>query len=160
MIGLLAPDGTVLEVNRTALDLLAPAERDVAGRKLWETPWCPPDAKSQRRLRAAIRRAAAGHFVRFETKIARAGKAEGVVDFSLKPIRNEAGQVITLLPEGRDITPRRRAETQLAAAEEHLRQAQKMEAVGQLTGGIAHDFNNLLTVVGGNLELLARRIGE
>ncbi|MFC7737164.1 PAS domain S-box protein [Roseomonas sp. GCM10028921] len=59
---------------------------------------------------------------------------------------------------GRDIQAEKEGAEALHATEAALRQAQKMEAVGQLTGGIAHDFNNLLTGVIGSLDLMRRRI--
>ncbi|MBY6265509.1 response regulator [Azospirillum sp. 412522] len=60
---------------------------------------------------------------------------------------------------GRHITAEKEQAAALRQAEEQLRRAQKMEAVGQLTGGIAHDFNNLLQVIGGNLQLLLNDVG-
>jgi PAS domain S-box-containing protein len=59
---------------------------------------------------------------------------------------------------GRDVTADRETQQALQHAEDALRFAQKMEAIGKLTGGVAHDFNNLLQVIGGNLQLLAEDV--
>ncbi len=67
--------------------------------------------------------------------------------------KDERGHVTGALSTARDITEQKREEAKRAALEEQLRQAQKMESVGQLAGGIAHDFNNILTGIGGYVEL-------
>jgi PAS domain S-box-containing protein len=75
-------------------------------------------------------------------------------------IHDDDGALIGFAKVTRDLTERRDAQLELERSRELLFQAQKMEAVGQLTGGLAHDFNNLLTGIAGNLELLSMRIAQ
>jgi PAS domain S-box-containing protein len=78
----------------------------------------------------------------------------------IEPIRDEKGALVGYAKVTRDITERRQAQVALDEAREKLSQAQKMEALGQLTGGIAHDFNNLLMIVSGHAQILRKGLAD
>ena len=77
-----------------------------------------------------------------------------------RPLRGAEGEIRGVVGVVRDVTERRAAEEALRNSEEHLRQVQKMEAIGRLAGGIAHDFNNLLTAINGYSELVLDRLQD
>ncbi|MFC7187474.1 PAS domain S-box protein [Halorubrum yunnanense] len=136
--GLLEPDGTVIEVNDATL-AFGGAERDaVVGEPLSAAPWWQHSKEASHEVRDAVDRAAGGEFVRYETE---ANGADGLstVDFSVKPVTDDDGDVSLLVAEGRDVTDKRR-------------QRQHTEVMQRV---MRHNMRNDLTKVRGWAEMMA-----
>lgn len=157
-IGLLTPDGILLDANKTALDFAGVQLSDVVGKPFWETPWWSHSPEMQARIRTAIENAAKGTLIREEALHPAHDGSLHSIDFTLKPIMDDTGKITLLIPEGRDITERKQAELEQLHLQNQLAQAQKMESVGRLAGGVAHDFNNMLGVIIGHSEIAMNQL--
>jgi PAS domain S-box-containing protein len=147
-IFMLDVDGFVANWNAGAQRIKGYTEADIVGRH-FSVFYSDDDRDSGLPARALERARTTGSFEAEGWRLRQDGTrfwANVVID----PIWDDAGLLIGFAKITRDLTEKR-------AIEDQLRQAQKMESIGQLTGGIAHDFNNLLAIVVGNLEALKRR---
>ena len=144
-------DGTWLAASPAWTDILGWSEAELIGRT---SEWMehPDDLAKTRGEIAAL--AQGMSTARFENRFRAKDGSYRNFSWTAVPENNLVYCV------ARDVTEQRARARALADAEDALRQAQKMETLGQLTGGVAHDFNNLLQIVTGNLELLQRDLPE
>jgi len=144
-------DGTWLAASPAWTDILGWSEAELIGRT---SEWMehPDDLAKTRGEIAAL--AQGMPTARFENRFRAKDGSYRNFSWTAVPENN------LIYCVARDVTEQRARARALADAEDALRQAQKMETLGQLTGGVAHDFNNLLQIVTGNLELLQRGLPE
>lgn len=141
LLGLLAPDGTVLEMNRTALRFTGIAKADLVGKPLWKAGSWDQTPDTPAYLKDAITRAAVEQ-VQFEAAFPAEDGAVCTLDCSLTPVRDENGTVLYLVPEGRDITEQRRTWDRLRASEARL-----AALISNFYGGILVEDENRRVVL-------------
>ncbi|MFP3864086.1 MULTISPECIES: two-component system sensor histidine kinase NtrB [Pseudomonas] len=144
-IYMLDPDGRVVSWNAGAERIKGYRADEVIGRhfSLFFTPQDCAEGRPERLLRQALEQGVAQD----EGWRVRKDGSQFWAMAALDVIRDDLGQIVGLAKVTRDITDRRDSALQLDAVRAQLFQAQKLEALGQLTGGLAHDFNNMLTII-------------
>ena len=120
-IGLLTPEGVLLEANESALSFAGVKQGDVLNKPFWEAFWWTDSSREQ--IKQFIQQAAAGEFVREEINVLSVTGETLTLDFSIKPILDEQGKVVMLLPEGRNITRAKRNEARLRVMQFSIDQA-------------------------------------
>ncbi|MET0321567.1 MAG: ATP-binding protein [Duganella sp.] len=144
-------DGRINTVNPAWKDVLGYEESELVGSNLLDH--IHPD-DLDRTAEAARQMSEGESFARFDNRYRHKNGTFRWISWSTRP---DAGSIYAV---GRDFTAEKEQSEALRSAEDALRQAQKMEAVGQLTGGLAHDFNNLLAGISGSLDMIELRASQ
>jgi PAS domain S-box-containing protein len=110
-VGLMSVDGILLEANQTAIDFFGLPKEEVMGMNFVDSRWFSPQTREKAKL--ALARAATGVSVNFELELDLLDGRHVVIDFSIRPIFDAQGNVILLVPEGRDITEKLRMEKEI-----------------------------------------------
>ena len=155
-IGLLDTGGRMLYCNATALSFIGKSLADVAGDHFADTPWWSHSPAAQAALRDGIQRTAAGEFVRFETTHPSADGQVATIDFSLRPVRDDNGAVVFLIPEGRDITHLKQAEEAMRAAKLEAEAAN--QAKSAFLASTSHELRTPLNAVIGFSETIMAEV--
>jgi len=121
-VGVLAPDGTVLEANRASLEAAAIGLDDVRGRKFWDCHWWSLTPETGSRIRQAVERAAAGDTPRFDIDKRMAGDHVVAIDLILSPVHDANGAITHLIYSAIDVSDRKAGEAALQRSEQRFRQ--------------------------------------
>ncbi len=130
LVGLIDTDGTVLDINDTALEYIDAIRDDVLDELFWETPWFDHSDDVQEDVRSWIERAREGEYVEFDADLVRHDGESYSIEGVVRPVTNEDGDVVSLLISDRDVTARTTRERELERARDLLEQTERIADVG------------------------------
>ena len=137
-IGMMNPDGTVIDVNRGALDFAGIELSEVFNKPFWETPWWSHSKSLQGLLQRSIQQAAKGEFVRFDATHRKRDGTLAIIDASLNPVKDKDGNVIFIIKECRDITELREREESIRMLSVAIEQSPVIVEVTDSKGNIEY----------------------
>ncbi len=119
--GLLDPQGRILLPNKTSIDFIGLKKEDVIGQYFWEAPWWSHSPELSEKVKKAIMRARKGAPSQFDVVHVDPEGNHQDVQFSIRPVKNQEGEVIYLIPEGVNVTKRKNAERELKRTRDELK---------------------------------------
>jgi two-component system, sensor histidine kinase PdtaS len=152
-VGVLTPDGTLIEANRAPLQAAGIDWGDVHGKPFWDCKWWAYDPAAQALCRDSVVRAAAGETVRFDVPVMMAEGQLMDIDYMIAPMRDEDGHITHLIPSGNDITARVRTERGLLRSQRRFRELFETVPSGLSVvdeGGIVVEVNTAMEQLSGH----------
>ena len=149
-VGILLPDGTLIETNQAPLDAAGIGMDAVLGRKFWDCHWWNYDPGVQGQLRDSVGQAAQGEVVRFDVVMRSREDGRITTDLMLAPLRDSAGVITHLIASSIDISSRQQSEQELRQSEERFRQAVESSPDGMAMV----DIHGRLQMVNGKMVAL------
>jgi PAS domain S-box-containing protein len=147
LIGMLDPDGILLDANQTALDVVGLKQEEVVGRAFWDIYCWSYSTDVQNRIKAAVQEASQGKPVGYEEDMLDGDGNIRTIDFTLKPVVDQQGNTVLIIPEGRDITDLKRAEQETLRHHKEMAHVTRLSTAGEMASGMAHELNQPLTAL-------------